>query len=363
MHIKNFNTLIAILPYFCSLLNGQNPGVRVGATAHSIPVTTTANTTVTQKVIPDCPDSSGNHLNYTQSGDSFACGTSSSGGGTGTVTHTVGALTSGFVVIGNGGADEQTVDGTGTSYNGIIKSGTAQSGKVLSVQRNDGTEFFFVDSTSLSPAAGTPFNFSVGSISITAGNDITGTSFGTYNLQRPKLVFATENIDTEASTSTISVSGTIIHITGTTTINTINAPGNFGSGAGCVRLIADNAAGFSTGTSGNIALASTLAQNQMATLCYDSGTSKWYPNATALAGTTGSIGGGLLAAGSCTSGTATVNGATTSMAAALPQPATYPGDGFELYAYISAANTVTVKVCAIVALTPTATTYNVRVIQ
>lgn len=82
-----------------------------------------------------------------------------------------------------------------------------------------------------------------------------------------------------------------------------------------------------------------------------------------LTGTTGSIGGGLLAAGACASGTATVAGATTSMAATLPQPAAYPGDGFEFYAYISSSNTVTVKVCAIVALTPTATTYTVKVVQ
>ena len=85
--------------------------------------------------------------------------------------------------------------------------------------------------------------------------------------------------------------------------------------------------------------------------------------ALALSGTTGSVGGGLLTAGTCASGTATVTGATTSMSVTLPQPATYPGDGFEIYGYVSAANTVTVKVCAIVALTPTATTYNVRVIQ
>jgi len=80
-----------------------------------------------------------------------------------------------------------------------------------------------------------------------------------------------------------------------------------------------------------------------------------------LTGTTGSIGGGLLSAGACATGTATVTGATTAMTVSLPQPATYPGDGFEIFAYISAANTVTVKVCALVALTPTASTYKVTV--
>lgn len=82
-----------------------------------------------------------------------------------------------------------------------------------------------------------------------------------------------------------------------------------------------------------------------------------------LKGTTGSIGGGLLTAGACATGTATVTGATTAMTTNLPQPATYPGDGFEIYSYVSASNTVTVKVCALVALTPTASTYSVSVNQ
>lgn len=49
--------------------------------AHTVPVVTTASTTVTYKAVPDCTDSTGNHLNYTQSTDTFSCGTTSSGGG------------------------------------------------------------------------------------------------------------------------------------------------------------------------------------------------------------------------------------------------------------------------------------------
>ncbi len=81
-----------------------------------------------------------------------------------------------------------------------------------------------------------------------------------------------------------------------------------------------------------------------------------------LAGTTGSIGGSALTAGGCASGTATITGATTSM---VPKssPNTYPGDGMVWESYMSAANTVTVKVCAVTAGTPAASTYNVRVIQ
>lgn len=81
-----------------------------------------------------------------------------------------------------------------------------------------------------------------------------------------------------------------------------------------------------------------------------------------LTGTTSSIGGSSLAAGACTSGTASISGATTSMAVAA-SPATYPGDGFWWEGYVSAAGTVTVKVCAGAAGTPTASAYNVRVLQ
>jgi hypothetical protein len=81
-----------------------------------------------------------------------------------------------------------------------------------------------------------------------------------------------------------------------------------------------------------------------------------------LTGTTGSIGGGLLTIGTCTSGTVSVTGATTGMNASA-SPVTYPGDGNYWLAYVSAADTVTVKVCAVATLTPSASVYNVRVIQ
>jgi hypothetical protein len=81
-----------------------------------------------------------------------------------------------------------------------------------------------------------------------------------------------------------------------------------------------------------------------------------------LSGTTGSIGGSALAAGACSSGTVAVTGATTSMSV-VASPATYPGDGNFWEGYVSAAGTVTVKVCASIAATPTASAYNVRVLQ
>ena len=43
-------------------------------------------------------------------------------------------------------------------------------------------------------------------------------------------------------------------------------------------------------------------------------------------------------------------------------PQTYPGDAIYWKAYVSAAGTVTVKVCAAIAATPTASVFVVRVI-
>lgn len=83
-----------------------------------------------------------------------------------------------------------------------------------------------------------------------------------------------------------------------------------------------------------------------------------------LSGTSASIGGTALAGGACASGTVAVTGATTSMAVVVsPAGGTSPGTGFIWHGYVSSSGTVTVQVCAVVAGTPAAATYNVRVIQ
>jgi hypothetical protein len=84
------------------------------AAAHTVQVTTTANATVTAKVIPDCTDTAGNHLNFTQSTDSFSCGTSGSSSATVTVASGTSAL--GTSAIGSGAcASAVTTAATGTA--------------------------------------------------------------------------------------------------------------------------------------------------------------------------------------------------------------------------------------------------------
>lgn len=81
-----------------------------------------------------------------------------------------------------------------------------------------------------------------------------------------------------------------------------------------------------------------------------------------LSATSASIGGSALLAGAVATGTVTVAGAVSGMVV-LVTPNTYPGDAIDWRAYVSSANTVTVVVSAIIAATPAASTYNVRVIQ
>ena len=122
--------------------------------------------------------------------------------------------------------------------------------------------------------------------------------------------------------------------------------------------IAGSGAGFVTGPTSGVTSGHPVCYTGTSGQIQDCGV------ALPLIGTTGSIGGAALTAGQCASGTVTVTGATTSMGVTAT-PATYPGDAFDWKAYVSSTNTVTVKVCTNLAGggTPTASTYNVRVIQ
>jgi hypothetical protein len=93
--------------------------------------------------------------------------------------------------------------------------------------------------------------------------------------------------------------------------------------------------------------------------------------ATQYAGTTGNIGGSALAAGMAATGTATVTNTgrvsapTSAVCVASPILGCTPDStySFDVKCRISAAGTATVSVVAIVASTPTACTYGVRVLQ
>lgn len=79
-----------------------------------------------------------------------------------------------------------------------------------------------------------------------------------------------------------------------------------------------------------------------------------------ITGTTGSIGGALLAAGSCSAGTATIVGGTTGHPVSVsPSNGVDLGGGFVYRGVVTNPTTVTVQVCAMLLGTPAAVTYNV----
>ena len=83
-----------------------------------------------------------------------------------------------------------------------------------------------------------------------------------------------------------------------------------------------------------------------------------------LGGTTGTIGGSALAAGSCANGSVPVaNAVAGSPVAVSASDGSLPSGLTTLSAAVTAPGTVTVQVCAVAAVTPAAKTYNVRVLQ
>lgn len=80
--------------------------------------------------------------------------------------------------------------------------------------------------------------------------------------------------------------------------------------------------------------------------------------------TTAAIGGSALAAGACVSTNTTIDSTVSSSTAAfVATPQIYPGDGSYWYSYLSAAGTLTTKVCAVVSITPVSSAYNVKIIK
>lgn len=80
---------------------------------------------------------------------------------------------------------------------------------------------------------------------------------------------------TLASAATIQPTTPVVFVSGTTTINTITVPPQM-VGGGQLVLIPTGV--FATGTSGNIAIASTAVVSRALIMIYDRATNKWYPS-------------------------------------------------------------------------------------
>jgi hypothetical protein len=85
-----------------------------------------------------------------------------------------------------------------------------------------------------------------------------------------------------------------------------------------------------------------------------------------LLGMTDSIGGSALNRNACSVGTTIVKGATPAMVvdvAPVLDPNPLNSQNYDWYGYVSATDTVTVKLCALVAGVPSPTNYRVRLVQ
>lgn len=76
-----------------------------------------------------------------------------------------------------------------------------------------------------------------------------------------------------ASATSVTPTGTVFHITGTTTVQTVVVPTGFPDG-GQITIIPDGV--FTVGTSGNIALGGTSVVSKALILTWDATAVKWY---------------------------------------------------------------------------------------
>lgn len=164
------------------------------------------------------------------------------------------------------------------------------------------------------------------------------------------------------TTANGGIANTLGSTHGGTGLTSVTAHGvMLGEGTGAVGVTA--ALGADTllqGQGSSVDPAAVSVPNCVTGLSYSTSTHTFgCPSSTVLTGTA-TAGGTLLAAGGCQSVTTTVSGATTSMTAAV-SPAADPGNSVQWQAFVSSSNTVTVRVCAILAVTPASVTYNIRV--
>jgi len=163
----------------------------------------------------------------------------------------------------NSGADRMTLDTSGnllvgtttnTNTSKLVSNGTIS-------QTVGSTQYLVVDQSDIGTGANEiPLNQYLGKM---AYKDVVGMD-------------ATLNpAPTIASAATIQPLTPIVFVSGTTTINTITVPAEF-VGGGQITIIPTGL--WSTGTSGNIAIATTGVVSKALIMTYDATTAKWYPS-------------------------------------------------------------------------------------
>ena len=116
----------------------------------------------------------------------------------------------------------------------------------------------------------------LGSNTTVIGNSSTTATYLYGSIVQNAPIATSAAAPTIASSATIAPTAAITFISGTTTINTITAPSPLSAAGGQITLIPTGL--WSTGTSGNIALATTAVVGKALILFYDATTTKWYPS-------------------------------------------------------------------------------------
>lgn len=84
------------------------------------------------------------------------------------------------------------------------------------------------------------------------------------------------NVPAFAAAATIAPYALVTRLTGTVPVATITPPNPYFNGP--LYLYSSDATPFTTVTTGNIILATTVTRYQLLALVYDPSTSKWYPS-------------------------------------------------------------------------------------
>jgi hypothetical protein len=136
---------VALTTDVSGLLPGGSGGTGLSTiAAHQVPLATATNI-YTAKTVPDCSDVAGNHLNFTQSTDTFSCGTTGVGQATIIWTGTTGGTANAQTLTANGFtlADQNVIRakiGVGLTTTGAATLNVNATGATaIKIQNNTGT--------------------------------------------------------------------------------------------------------------------------------------------------------------------------------------------------------------------------------